>query len=154
MKMCYVSKSNRNASKMHFIVYIQREKESRMTSRSRSENISLGQHALTSKPRLMPRLGLCLSMSPSTDNSDLELEVILDSHNTIRSMTRQNVRHFPTASGRMTPINVCLWHFLRLKRVNCIEFSNEKWNALSAKCPPSTMINCLCTMWRVKSYYM
>ena len=26
-----------------------------------------------------------------------------------RSMTRRNVRHFPPASGRMTPINVCLW---------------------------------------------
>ena len=52
---------------MHFIVNIQREKESRMTSRSRSENISLGRHALTSKPRLTPRLGLCQSMSPSTD---------------------------------------------------------------------------------------
>ena len=24
-------------------------------------------------------------------------------------MTRRNVRHFPPASGRMTPINVCLW---------------------------------------------
>ena len=24
-------------------------------------------------------------------------------------MTRQNVRHFLPASGRMTPINVCLW---------------------------------------------
>ena len=38
-----------------------------MTSRSRSEDISLGRHALTSKPRLTPRLGLCQSMSPSTD---------------------------------------------------------------------------------------
>ena len=47
---------------MHYIVNIQREKESRMTSRSRSENISLGRHALTSKPRLTPRLGLCQSM--------------------------------------------------------------------------------------------
>ena len=27
-----------------------------------------------------------------------------------RSMTRRNVRHFPPASGRMTPINVYLWH--------------------------------------------
>ena len=27
-----------------------------------------------------------------------------------RSMTRRNVRHFPPASGRMTPINVFLWH--------------------------------------------
>ena len=52
---------------MHFIVNIQREKESRMTFRSRSEDISLGRHALTSKPRLTPRLGLCQSMSPSTD---------------------------------------------------------------------------------------
>ena len=52
---------------MHFIVNIQREKESRMTSRSRSEDISLGRHALTSKPWLTPRLGLCQSMSPSTD---------------------------------------------------------------------------------------
>ena len=26
-----------------------------------------------------------------------------------RSMTRRNVRHFPPASGQMTPINVCLW---------------------------------------------
>ena len=26
-----------------------------------------------------------------------------------RSMTRRNVRHFPPASGRKTPINVCLW---------------------------------------------
>ena len=26
-----------------------------------------------------------------------------------RSMTRRYVRHFPPASGRMTPINVCLW---------------------------------------------
>ena len=26
-----------------------------------------------------------------------------------RLMTRRNVRHFPPASGRMTPINVCLW---------------------------------------------
>ena len=24
-------------------------------------------------------------------------------------MTRRNVRHFPPASGRMTPTNVCLW---------------------------------------------
>ena len=24
-------------------------------------------------------------------------------------MTQRNVRHFPPASGRMTPINVCLW---------------------------------------------
>ena len=52
---------------MHFIVKIQREKESRMTSRSRSENISLGRQALTSKPRLTPRLGLCQSMLHSTD---------------------------------------------------------------------------------------
>ena len=52
---------------MHFIVNIQREKESRMTSRSKSEDISLGRHALTSKPRLTPRLGLCQSASPSTD---------------------------------------------------------------------------------------
>ena len=52
---------------MHFIVNIQREKEARMTFRSKSENISLGRHALTSKPRLSPRLGLCQSMSPSTD---------------------------------------------------------------------------------------
>ena len=43
---------------MHFIVNIQREKESKMLSR---------QHALTSKPRLTPQLGLCQSMSPSTD---------------------------------------------------------------------------------------
>ena len=67
IKMCYASKSNRNANKIYFIVNIQREKESRMTSRSRSEDISLGRHALTSKPRLTPRLGLCQSMSPSTD---------------------------------------------------------------------------------------
>ena len=26
-----------------------------------------------------------------------------------RSMTRRNVRHIQPASGRMTPINVCLW---------------------------------------------
>ena len=26
-----------------------------------------------------------------------------------RSMTRRNVRHFPSASGRMTPNSVCLW---------------------------------------------
>ena len=57
--MCKASKRNRNANKMHFIVNIQREKESRMTSRSRSEDISRGRHALTSKPRLTPRLGLC-----------------------------------------------------------------------------------------------
>ena len=65
---------------MHFIVKIQREKESRMTSRSRSENISIGRQALTSKPRLTPRLGLCQSMSPRLIFSNLELEVILDSY--------------------------------------------------------------------------
>ena len=71
---------------MHFIVNIQREKESRiLTSRSRSEDISRGRHALTSKPRLTPRLGLCQSMSPSTD-MDLELKVILDSHNTYQNL--------------------------------------------------------------------
>ena len=48
---------------MHFIVNIQREKESRMSSRSRSEDISLGRHALTSKPRLTPRLGLLVIRS-------------------------------------------------------------------------------------------
>ena len=70
-----------------FIVNIQGEKESKMTSRSRSENISLGRHALTSKPPLTPRLGLCQSMSPSTDIfSNLELEVILDSHNLAKSL--------------------------------------------------------------------
>ena len=52
---------------MRFIINIQREKESRMTSRFRLEGISLGRHALTSKPQLTPRLGLCQSMSPSTD---------------------------------------------------------------------------------------
>ena len=52
---------------MQFIVNIQREKESRMTYCSRSENISPGRHALTSIPRLTPRLGLCQSISPSTD---------------------------------------------------------------------------------------
>ena len=56
---------NRNAYKMRFIVKIQREKESRMTSRSKSEDISLGRHALTSKVRIM--LGLCQSISPLTD---------------------------------------------------------------------------------------
>ena len=65
--MCKASKNNRNTYKMRFIINIQREKESRITSRSRSEDISLGRHALTSKPRLTPRLGLCQSMSPSTD---------------------------------------------------------------------------------------
>ena len=34
---------------------------------SGSEDISLGRHALTSLPRLTPRLGLSQSMSPSTD---------------------------------------------------------------------------------------
>ena len=65
IKMCLASKSNRNAKKMHFILNIQWEKESRMTSRSRSEDISFGRHALPSKPRLTPRF--CQSMSPSTD---------------------------------------------------------------------------------------
>ena len=36
-------------------VNIHREKESRKTSRSTSEDISLGRHSLTSKPRLTPR---------------------------------------------------------------------------------------------------
>ena len=53
---------------MHFFVNIEQEKESRiLTSSSRSEDICLRRHALTSKPRLTPRLGLSQSMSPSTD---------------------------------------------------------------------------------------
>ena len=70
IKMCQASKSNRNANKMHFIVNIQREKESR-----------IGRHALTSKPRLTPRLGLYVkACRPRLISSDLELEVILVSH--------------------------------------------------------------------------
>ena len=37
------------------------------------------------------------------------------------SMTRWNVRHFPPASGRMTPNNVCLW------RQREHEDSNKRW---------------------------
>ena len=83
IKICDASKRNKNANKMHFIINIQREKESRITSRSRLEDISLGRHALTFKPRLTPRSGLCQSMSPRLISSDLELDVILDSHNPI-----------------------------------------------------------------------
>ena len=38
-----------------------------------------------------------------------------------RSMTLRNVRYFPPASGRMTPINVCLWRH----REHC--YSNKRW---------------------------
>ena len=75
---------------MHFIVNIQREKESRMTSRSRSEEISLGRHALTSIPRLTPRLGYDKACRPRLISSDLELEVILDSHNDEPYVTHKN----------------------------------------------------------------
>ena len=38
-----------------------------------------------------------------------------------RSTTRRNVRHFPSASGRMTPNSVCLWRYR--KHGN----SNKRW---------------------------
>ena len=38
-----------------------------------------------------------------------------------RSMTRRNVRHFPPASGRMTPINVCSWRHIEHGD------SNKRW---------------------------
>ena len=69
-----------NGIEMCFIVDIQQEEESRMTYCSRSEDISLWQHALTSKPQLTPRLGLCKSMSPLTDIFRSGTRVILDSH--------------------------------------------------------------------------
>ena len=39
-----------------------------------------------------------------------------------RSQTRQNVRYFPPASGRMTPINVCLWRHREYGD------SNKRWH--------------------------
>ena len=65
--MCKQSQKNAGTHLGVSGVNFKREKESRMPSRPRSEDISLGRHASTSQPRLTPRLGLCRSMSPSTD---------------------------------------------------------------------------------------